>query len=66
MSNISSLDFRISMLKHIVFPLTPFDDKYSAPSTGDPKVFVKYFCVNTVTCEKSGEMLGVASYTESE
>ncbi len=38
----------------------------SAPSTGDPKVFVKYYCVNTATCEKSGEMLGVATFTESE
>ena len=45
---------------------TAYDGKYSAPSTGDPKVFVKYYCVNTATCEKSGEMLGVATFTESE
>ena len=43
-----------------------YDQKYGTPSTGAPKVFVKYFYVNTATGEKSGEMLGVATYTESE
>lgn len=43
-----------------------YDQKYGAPSTGAPKVFVKYFYVNTATGEKSGEMLALATYTESE
>ena len=45
---------------------TAYDGKYGAPSSGAPKVFVKYFYVNTATGEKSGEMLGVVTYTESE
>ena len=43
-----------------------YNQKYGAPSTGAPKVFVKYFYVNTATGEKSGEMLALATYTESE
>ena len=34
-----------------------YDGKYGAPSAGAPKVFMKYFFVNTQTGEKSGEML---------
>ncbi len=41
-----------------------YDQKYGAPSTGAPKVFVKYFYVNTATGEKSGEMLALATYEE--
>ena len=43
---------------------TAYDNKYGAPSTGAPKVFVKYFYVNTSTGEKSGEMLALATYSE--
>ena len=32
-----------------------YDAKYGAPSAGAPKVFMKYFYVNTATGEKSGE-----------
>ena len=39
---------------------TAYDGKYGAPSAGAPKVFVKYFYVNTATGEKSGEMLALA------
>ena len=39
-----------------------YDNKYGAPSAGAPKVFVKYFFVNTATGEKSGEMLAVAKF----
>ena len=45
---------------------TAYDNKYGAPSEGKPKVFVKYFYVNTATGEKSGEMLGVATLSSSE
>ena len=48
-------------------PLTPvdtaidiksdYDDKCGAPSAGAPKVFFKYFYVNTATGEKSGEKM---------
>ena len=48
-------------------PLTPvttaidikakYDAKCGAPSAGSPKVFFKYFFVNTATGEKSGTML---------
>ena len=51
-------------------PLTPvttainiksdYDAKCGAPSAGSPKVFFKYFYVNTATGEKSGEVLAQA------
>ncbi len=41
-----------------------YEAKYGAVSAGKPKVFFKYFYVNTSTGEKSGEMLAVATYTE--
>ena len=34
-----------------------YDAKCSAPSAGNPKVFFKYFYVNTATGEKSGEKM---------
>ena len=37
-----------------------YDAKCGAPSAGSPKVFFKYFYVNTVTGEKSGEVLAQA------
>lgn len=37
-----------------------YDAKYGAPSAGAPKVFFKYFFVNTVTGEKSGEKMASA------
>lgn len=40
-----------------------YDTKYGAPSTSSPKVFVKWFYVNTTTGEKSGEMMGLATLT---
>lgn len=43
---------------------TAYDNKYGAPSEGAPKVFVKYFYVNTATGEKSGEKLALATYSE--
>ena len=43
-----------------------YDAKYGAPSAGTPKVFVKYFYVNTVTGEKSGDMLAVAKFSSSD
>lgn len=43
-----------------------YDEKYGAPSEGAPKVFVKYFYVNTATGEKSGEMLAVAHFEAEE
>ena len=43
-----------------------YDQKYGAPSEGAPKVFVKYFYVNTATGKKSGEMLTVAHFEAEE
>lgn len=34
-----------------------YDEKNGVPTSAAPKVFMKYFFVNTVTGEKSGEML---------
>ena len=34
-----------------------YEAKCGTPSAGDPKVFFKYFFVNTATGEKSGEIL---------
>ena len=55
-------------------PLTPvttaidikakYDAKCDAPSAGSPKVFFKYFYVNTATGEKSGEVLAQAKLSE--
>ena len=54
-------------------PLTPvttaidikakYDAKCGAPSAGSPKVFFKYFFVNTATGEKSGDVLAQAKLT---
>ena len=38
-----------------------YDAKYEAPNTANPKVFVKWFYVNTATGEKSGEMIALAT-----
>ena len=40
-----------------------FDNKHVAPNAA-PKVFMKYFFVNTKTGEKSGEMLTLVSLDE--
>ena len=37
-----------------------YDAKCGAPSAGSPKVFFKYFYVNTATGEKSGEVMAQA------
>ena len=37
-----------------------YDEKNGAPSAAAPKVFMKYFFVNTKTGEKSGEMMAIA------
>ena len=34
-----------------------YDAKYGVPSAAKPKIFFKYFYVNTTTGEKSGEVL---------
>ena len=34
-----------------------YEAKCGAPTAGNPKVFFKYFYVNTATGEKSGEVL---------
>lgn len=40
-----------------------YDTKNGAPSSSSPKVFMKYFYVNTATGEKSGDMLALATLT---
>ena len=39
-----------------------YEAKYGAVGAGNPKVFFKYFFVNTATGEKSGDMLAVAKF----
>ena len=41
-----------------------YDEKHGAPNAASPKVFIKYFFVNTVTGEKSGEMMTMAVLQE--
>ena len=41
-----------------------YDAKCGAPSAGSPKVFFKYFYVNTATGEKSGDVLAQAKLSE--
>ena len=43
-----------------------YDEKHGAPNAASPKVFIKYFFVNTVTGEKSGEMLVLATLKEDQ
>lgn len=43
---------------------TKYDAKCGTPSAGSPKVFFKYFYVNTATGEKSGEVLAQAKLSE--
>ena len=41
-----------------------YDEQNGAPTSATPKVFMKYFFVNTVTGEKSGEMLASVKLDE--
>lgn len=41
-----------------------YDAKCCVPSVGSPRVFFKYFYVNTTTGEKSGEVLAQAKLSE--
>ena len=41
-----------------------YDGKHGAPNAAAPKVFIKYFFVNTQTGEKSGEMLTMVRLDE--
>ena len=41
-----------------------YDGKHGAPNAAAPKVFIRYFFVNTKTGEKSGEMLTLATLQE--
>ena len=41
-----------------------FDNKHGAPNAAAPKVFMKYFFVNTKTGEKSGEILTLITFDE--
>ena len=41
-----------------------FDNKHGAPNAAAPKIFMKYFFVNTKTGEKSGEMLTMVRLDE--
>ena len=41
-----------------------YDEKNGVPTTAAPKVFMKYFFVNTKTGEKSGDMLAVVALDE--
>lgn len=43
---------------------TAYDEKNGTPNAVAPKVFLKYFFVNTKTGEKSGEMLTMVTLTE--
>ena len=43
---------------------TDYDAQNGAPTAAAPKVFMKYFFVNTKTGEKSGDMLAVVSLDE--
>ena len=41
-----------------------YDEKHGTPNESSPKVFIKYFFVNTVTGETSGEMMTMAVLQE--
>ena len=43
-----------------------YDEKHGVPNAASPKVFIKYFFVNTVTGEKSGEMLVLATLQDDQ
>ena len=54
--------FKLAIL--FIFIAQAYDAKHGVPTSATPKVFMKYFFVNTVTGEKSGEMMAVVTLTE--
>ena len=56
-SKAAAFDDPISPVDTAIDIKAKYDAKCGAPSTGFPKVFFKYFYINTATGEKSAEML---------
>ena len=66
---VERLEFRGGPLEAVteVYDLKKdYDEKHGTPNASSPKVFIKYFFVNTVTGEKSGEMLVLATLQEDQ
>lgn len=55
-----TIDAPITPVDTAIALKTAYDAKYGAPNAAAPKVFFKWFYVNTATGEKSGEMMASA------
>lgn len=59
-SKCTSIDAPVTPVDTAIALKTAYDAKYGAPNAAAPKVFFKWFYVNIVTGEKSGEMMASA------
>lgn len=59
-SKCAAIDVPITPVDTAIALKTAYDAKYGAPNAAAPKVFFKWFYVNTATGEKSGEMMASA------
>lgn len=55
-SKASAFDAPITPVTTAIDIKVKYDAKCGAPSAGNPKVFFKYFYINTATGEKSGDV----------
>ena len=59
-SKCAAIDAPVTPVDTAIALKTAYDAKYGVPNAAAPKVFFKWFYVNTVTGEKSGEMMASA------
>lgn len=62
----SAFSSPMSVVSTAISIKSDYDAKYGAVSEAAPKVFIKYFYVNTVTGEKSADMLVEARLTDED
>ena len=62
--NLSGIDAPYTPVTTAIDIKAKYDAKCGAPSAGIPKVFFKYFFVNTITGEKSADVLTQAKLDE--
>ena len=60
-SKCATIDAPVAPVDTVIDIKAAYDAKYGAPSAAAPKVFFKWFYVNTATGEKSGEMMASVS-----
>lgn len=63
-SEASAFDYPVTPVTTAIDIKAKYDAKCGAPSADSPKVFFKYFYVNTATGETSGAVLALAKLSE--